>query len=593
MAPKKASDKKTSITSVKHRDQRKNIPTKELRGFVEEDEKSPGKLLYPRDPSLDPQLVWKGKDEQDQKDLEVPSVPIYIQEKIHPRAIIEDLRKESDREPTTLNLFDDFNGIQFEEMVEFYKHNQNWSNRMILGDSLLVMASLAEKEGLKGQVQTIYLDPPYGIKYGSNWQVSTRKRDIKDGKAEDTAREPEVIKAFRDTWQLGIHSFLAYLRDRFVIAQELLNNSGSLFVQISDENIHLVRAVLDEVMGSENFVSLITFATTSGFESKELARGGDYILWYAKDKARGVKVRQLYEEAPKVPGEGGYRWVMFPDGSYRGLTARELRGEDPYPKEGRLYKPDNILSQGAASVDQKYNFQDKTYSPGSNSHWKAHFPDGMNRLGYAGRIHVAKNSIQYVRFADDSSLKARNNIWTDTLTGQFTDDKIYVVQTNTKVIERCVLMTTDPGDLVLDPTCGSGTTAYVAEQWGRRWITIDTSRVSIALARTRLMSARFPYYLLEDSVEGAKKYAEITGSLPTQKEFEEDVRLGFVYSRSPHVMLKFIANNNEIDEIRERYTEKFEAIKNTLNTLQKSAWNEWEVPQKPEDSWSKEAKAAQ
>jgi adenine-specific DNA-methyltransferase len=350
-------------------------------------------------------------------------------------------------------------------LIDFYRHESNWSNRMVLGDSLLVMTSLAEKEGLKGQVQTIYIDPPYGIKFGSNWQVSTRKRDVKDGKAEDATRQPEQIRAFRDTWELGIHSYLAYWRDRLVAARELLTESGSVFVQIGDENVHLVRCVLDEVFGAENFVTLVSFATTTGFESNELARGGDYLLWYARNRAAGVKFRQLYETAVRDPGTGGYRWVVFPDGSHRALTARELRGEDTFPEDAHLYSPDNMISQGAAAEPQPFIYEGKDYLPGGNSHWKANYPLGMTRLGFSGRLHTSESSLRFIRFSDDFPVRSRSNIWTDTLTGQFTDDKLYVVQTNAKVIERCLLMTTDPGDLVLDPTCGSGTTAYVAEQW--------------------------------------------------------------------------------------------------------------------------------
>ena len=271
-------------TTVHKKDRRKNIPTEELRDFVAEDEAKPKTILYPRDPSLDPQLVWKGKDEQDSEDLEVPAVPIYIQEKIHPKYIIEDLRAQAKKEKPEpqMQLFADFNSIQFEELIEFYQHEQNWSNRMILGDSLLVMTSLAEKEGLKGKVQMIYIDPPYGIKFGSNWQVSTRKRDVKDGSSADATRQPEQIKAFRDTWKLGIHSYLAYLRDRLVIARDLLSETGSVFVQIGDDNVHLVRCLLDEVFGSENFCREISFITTSGFSTKILSRQNDYLLWYAK-----------------------------------------------------------------------------------------------------------------------------------------------------------------------------------------------------------------------------------------------------------------------------------------------------------------------
>lgn len=593
MAPKTSKPPKR-IDSTKHRDRRVNIPTEELRDFVAEEEASPEMLLYPRDPSLDPQLVWMGKDAQDSEDLAVPAVPVYIQEKIHPQAIIEDLRRQAKRDAPDqqLTLFDDFNGLEFEDLIEFYQHDQNWTNRMILGDSLLAMTSLAEKEGLKGQVQTIYIDPPYGIKFGSNWQVSTRKRDVRDGKAEDVTRQPEQVKAFRDTWKLGIHSYLAYLRDRLVVARDLLTDTGSVFVQIGDENVHLVRSILDEVFGSENFVSQIAFATTSGFPARELARAGDYLLWYAKDQSVGPKYRPLYDQIRRQVGESGYRWVRFGNGELRSLSAQELRGDEPVPSDGRLYRPDNIISQGAGSEPQEFVHRGKTYSPGTNSHWKAHLPQGMRRLALSGRIHASDKSLRYVRLEDDFRLQARNNLWTDTLTGQFTEEKIFAVQTNTKVVERCTLMTTDPGDLVLDPTCGSGTTAYVAEQWGRRWITIDTSRVALALARTRLMSARYPYYLLADSPEGVKKKATMSGQRPPVPlpKTNNDVKQGFVYERVPHIMLKDIANNEEIDEIHERWQEQLEAIRAGLNERLDESWEPWEIPRDAERDWPTSAK---
>ena len=541
--------KRIAVTSTRHKDKRTNIPTEELRDFVAEAESAPKVMLYPRDTSLDPQLVWHGKDEQDAHPLEVPVVPIYIQEKVHPQAIIEQLPRNGDAGSDAPSLFADFNGgpKDFDQKVDFYKYEQNWTNRLILGDSLMVMTSLAEKEGLKGKVQTIYLDPPYGIKFGSNWQVSTRKRDVKDGKAEDATRQPEQVKAFRDTWELGIHSYLAYLRDRLVVARELLTETGSVFVQIGIDNAHLVHMLLEEVFGRENFVSTISFATTSGFESADLARGGDYILWFAKDKS-SLKIRQLLDNAEKQLGDSGYRWVRLSDGSMRGLSARELRGEDPLPIGSEIYFPDNIQSQNPATEDQTFVYKGIPYRPNENSHWKANFPEGMQKLAWAHRLHVAKNSLRYVRLSSDFGMKARTNIWTDTLTGQFTDEKVYVVQTNVKVVERCILMTTDPGDLVLDPTCGSGTSAYVAEQWGRRWITFDTSRVALALARTRLMGARYPFYLLADSLEGVRKEAELTGVIPPPHETSEDIRKGFVYKRVPHVTLGSIANNPEIRE---------------------------------------------
>ncbi len=398
--------------------------------------------------------------------------------------------------------------------MEFYKHDQNWSNRMILGDSLLVMTSLAEKEGLKGKVQMIYLDPPYGIKFGSNWQVSTRKRDVKDGSAGDATRQPEQIKAFRDTWKLGIHSYLAYLRDRLVSARDLLTETGSVFVQIGDENVHLVRCLMDEVFGSENFVAEIPFQKTGSQSGDYIQTINDYICWYAKDKSLAInKFRALY-------------------------TEREEREESDY-------SPDPLTSAGETEGSTfHFTFEGKSFFPGVGAHWKTNH-EGMEQLRLADRIVAQKGQIRFKRYYGDFPVKPINNMWTG-FGGA--SDMVYVVQTNNRVIERCLLMTTDPGDLVLDPTCGSGTTAWVSEQWGRRWITIDTSRVALALARTRLMSAKFPYYLLADSPEGIKKEADITGKMPPSYKTESDIRKGFVCKRVPHVTLKSIANNPDIKE---------------------------------------------
>jgi len=556
MAPtKKTNAKSIPVDATRHKEKRKNIPTEELRGFVAEDEAKPKTLLYPRDPSLDPQLVWKGKDEQDREPLEVPSVPVYIQEKIHPKAIIENVRAQAKKgvgahrdAPLQMALFADFNGLQFEELIEFYQHEQNWTNRMILGDSLLVMTSLAEKEGLKGKVQMIYIDPPYGIKFGSNWQVSTRKRDVKDSKVEDATRQPEQIKAFRDTWKLGIHSYLTYLRDRVVVARELLTETGSIFIQMSEDNVHLVRCILDEVFGSENFVGIISYATTGGFETATLSRLGDYILWYAK-KRESVKYRQLFlEKSPATLKSGDYRYVGLPDGSRRVMTEEEREDVSLIPSGGRVYRVDNMTSQGAASELQPFEFEGRVYYPRQGTHWKAQWPQGLTRLATSGRVYAREASLAYVRYLEDFPVLELTNMWGDTSVAGSKEGKWFVVETNPKVIERCVLMATDPGDLVLDPTCGGGTTAYVAEQWGRRWITIDTSRVALALARTRLMSARYPYYLLADSPEGVKKDTEITGLTPPEYKTEGDIRKGFVYKRVPHVTLKSIANNPDIKE---------------------------------------------
>ena len=573
MAKKKPA--KTSVDSLKHKDKRKNIPTAELHNFVKEDEIKPKKILYPRDTSLDPQLVWKGKDEQDQKDLEIPAVPVYIQEKIHPQVLIDDLRRNSpltngvrgsSEDAIQPNLFADFNGIEFEDLIDFYRHEQNWSNRMILGDSLLVMNSLAEKEGLKGKVQMIYFDPPYGIRFGSNWQVSTRKRDIKDGKAEDLTRQPEQIRAFRDTWELGIHSYLSYLRDRLVIARELLTETGSVFVQIGDENVHLVRCLMDEVMGSENFVSLISFTTTSGIPSNTLSRAGDYLVWYAKKKEQ-VKYRQLFTNK-NSEAITHYNLVYLPDGNIRRLTKEENEDINLIPKNTKLATSQSLTSQGETLSDSKVVLNGTEYKPPTGQHWKTTI-DGIKTLFNVGRVLISEKSIRYLRLSDDFPVNSITSNWPDTVIGS--QEKEYVVQTSIKTIERCLLMTTDPGDLVLDPTCGSGTTAYVAEQRGRRWITIDTSRVALALTRTRIMSAKYPYYLLSDSQEGIEKEMEISGVIarsdsdeanskgeiatPSARndktrgfKTENDIKKGFVYKRVPHITLKSIANNPDIKE---------------------------------------------
>ena len=479
----------TSVEAVHHTgDSRVNIPTAETQSLAAKEEQGPQTLRYPRDPSLDPQLVWKGKDEQDGEDLVVPAIPIYIQEQISPKAIIEDLRATTAAgRDSQLDLFSgDFNGMAFEDRVDFYRHPMKWSNRMILGDSLLAMASLAEKEGLKGQVQAIYLDPPYGIKFGSNWQVSTRKRDVKDGKAEDATRQPEQVRAFRDTWELGIHSYLSYLRDRLVVARELLTESGSIFVQIGDENVHLMRNVLDEVFGSENFVLTIPFLKTSYATANEIPPVADYILWYAKSRAV-VKFRRLFHEAADSA-----------------VLSSDL-------DDGQTFQSRDLASAGPGSTTFDYEFGGKSYHPGANRHWKT-TRDGLDKVASAGRLFAARNSLRYKRLVTDFGWTEYTNVWTDTVVGSFHEDKVYVVQTSPKVVARCLLMTTDPGDLVLDPTCGSGTTAYVAEQWGRRWITIDTSRVALALARTRLMAAKYPYYLMADTLEGQRREAQLTGA---------------------------------------------------------------------------------
>jgi len=591
------SEPRKSIETIRHPEsKRRNIPTAELHSVLNEATQQPIQLKYPRNPDLDPQLVWRGKDQQDWSDLVVPAPPLYIQEKVHPKALIDELLRESQERKheageLTADLFNDFNGIpKGADKTEFYQHDQNWSNRMILGDSLQVMASLAEREGLRGKVQCIYLDPPYGIKFNSNFQWSTTSRDVTDGKADHITREPEQVKAFRDTWRDGIHSYLTYLRDRLTVARDLLTDSGSIFVQIGDENVHHVRAVMEEIFGATNFLSLICIQTTTGFKARYIGNIADYVIWFAKDKTKGKSHAPLYRKEFEL-GEGNARWLLLNDLTYRGVTAAEKRNEKPIPEGALPYKPDNIISQGRAKAPQPFEFQGKTYDSWSkNSHWKASCPVGMTRLGRANRIHVAENSIQYVRFHTDFNAGVHGNVWTDTGSGNFTDDKVYIVQTNAKVIERCLLMATDPGDLVLDPTCGSGTTAFVAEQRGRRWITIDTSRVALALARARIMGARYSFYLLADSREGQLKEAEITRTAPSSQPVQGNIRHGFVCERVPHIMLETIANNAEIDVIWDQWQAKLEPLREKLNAALKKNWQEWEIMHEAAAQWSDAAK---
>ena len=477
-----------------------------------------------------PFLHWAGKAER--FSFEVPTLPLFVHERLSAEAILATV--EGRAEPPAPNLFGEPQVPLHERMLRAYEHDEDWTNRLILGDSLLVMNSLLGFEGMGGQVQTIYFDPPYGVKYGSNFQPFVRRRGAKHGDDEFMVREPEVVKAYRDTWDLGVHSYLTYLRDRLLVARDLLHPSGSIFVQISEKNQHHVREVMDEVFGEDEFVRQISFMSTSGFQPKTISRVGDYILWYARDRQR-MKVRKLFEEQPVVPGEGNAKWVLLPNGEYRGVRAAERTGEVGIPDDARLYSPDNLRSQGSAATPQPFEYDGKTYEPGSNQHWKAKYPEGMERLAASGRIHVARNSLRYRRFAADFPYRERTNLWTDTMTGSFNDDKIYAVQTNPKVVERCLLMTSDPGDLVLDPTCGSGTTAWCAEKWGRRWITIDTARVPISLARQRLLTAAFDYYELGDRERGPAG-----GFVYRRRRNRKGEEVGGIV---PHLTLKSIAND--------------------------------------------------
>ena len=558
---------------------RKNIPSVEQQSIASQEHIAPKQVRYPRNTDLDPQLVWRGKDEQDWSDLVVNAPPLYIQEKVHPKVLIDDLlrttrEREHEAGQTTADLFSDFNGIpKGADKTEFYQHDQNWTNRMILGDSLQVMASLAEREGLRGKVQCIYFDPPYGIKFNSNFHWSTTSRDVKDGKQEHITREPEQVKAFRDTWRDGIHSYLTYLRDRLTVARDLLTDSGSIFVQIGDENVHRVRAVMDEVFGDENFASVITFQSTTSLGTIGLSAAGDYIVWYHKDKSR-AKFRPLMRMKTDKGGFDYYSYVRATDGRMWRGTKEELESSDL-----RVFFPDNIISQrplGDGDL-KEFNWKGRAFRPNKGT-FKTE-KRGLERLSKSDRLYETSGAVlRYVRLIEDYPVASIHNLWTDTSTGSFTENKVYVVQTNTKVIERCILMTTDPGDLVLDPTCGSGTTATVAEQWGRRWITIDTSRVALALARARIMGARYPFYLLADSREGQIKEAEVTLTAPSSQPVQGNIRHGFVYERVPHITLKSIANNAEIDVIWDKWQATLEPLRQQLNAALGQNWQEWEIP---------------
>ena len=590
MARKPATRK--TVEALKHAEaKRRNIPTAEYQSVQDKTQQAPKVLRYPRNTDLDPQLIWRGKDEQDAQDLVVHAPPIYIQEKVHPKALIDDLlrqTRESQHEAgqITADLFADFNGIpKGVDKTEFYQHDQNWSNRMILGDSLQVMASLAEREGLRGKVQCIYFDPPYGIKFNSNFQWSTSSRDVKDGKADHITREPEQVKAFRDTWKDGIHSYLTYLRDRLVVARDLLVESGSLFVQIGDENIHRVRMLLDEVFGDENFCSLIQVQKTGSQAGSLLANTVDFILWYAKARS-AAKYRQLYDD--RIAGHVSsdrYDQIELTDGSERRLAKAEIQREVALP-EGQIFQHTSLISSGQASVEQPFTFRGKTYYPGGGSHWKTTVA-GLTVLSKAGRIASGAMTLRYKRYIDDFSVLPITDRWESLQIGT---GLVYVVQTATSVVERCLLMATDPGDLVIDPTCGSGTTAVVAEQCGRRWITIDTSRVALALARARIMGARYPFYLLADSREGQMKEAEVTRTAPSSQPTYGNIRHGFVYERVPHITLKSIANNAEIDVIWENWQKKLELLREKLNAALKKSWQEWEIPREAEAGWPETAK---
>ena len=606
---KRRGTRKTVKTITHDETKRKNIPSAEHQSVLRPDDAKSRPVKYPRNTDLDPQLVWRGKDEQDWSDLVAYAPPLYIQEKVHPKVLIDDLlrqTKEAQAEApgAQADLFADFNGIpEGVDRTEFYQHDQNWSNRMILGDSLQVMASLAEREGLRGKVQCIYLDPPYGIKFNSNFQWSTTSRDVKDGKAEHISREPEQVKAFRDTWRDGIHSYLTYLRDRLTVARDLLTESGSIFVQIGDENVHRVRTVMDEVFGEENAGDLLLIKKKGSQKGQFPEAVNDYIVWHFKDKTK-AKTRQLFEEfLDESEIARDFRMVRLSSGedtSISGIAKGDEFGSllkvRPLILERerghKLFKSENSTSGGVRKNQSViFTFRGRDFDPGlsGGNCWKHTAIDavdeysGMRRLDFASRIYVGREQIGIVRYYSDFGMQPISNWW-DGFGGA--SDQVYVVQTNERVVERCLLLASDPGDLVLDPTCGSGTTAYVAEQWGRRWITIDTSRVALALARARIMGARYPYYLLADSPEGQQKEAAITRKAPSESPTHSDVRQGFVYRRRPHITSSVVANNAEIDVIWERWQEALESLRSELNAALGCTWEEWEVPREPDDRWS-------
>ena len=594
-----------TVATLKHDEAtRKNIPTAEFQSVMRQDEQRPVRVDYPRnaaglaaekqqrDADLDPQLVWRGKDQQDWSNLVVHAPPLYIQEKVHPKVLIDDLRRRTEAgersQPGAMDdLFADFNGLpDTSAKTEFYQHDAHWANRMILGDSLQVMASLAEREGLRGKVQCIYFDPPYGIKFNSNFQWSTTNRDVKDGNTEHITREPEQVKAFRDTWRDGIHSYLTYLRDRLTVARDLLTDSGSIFVQIGDENVHRVRAVMDEVFGDGNFVVLISFQKTGGIESNYLSNTVDYVLWYAKNREL-VKFRKLMNQ--RKAGEASLdRYDQYQEAEFRvrPLTSDEKKDDtslDPF----RRFQLFPLYSDGESEgASREFLYRGEVFSIRKGTHWKT-TQQGLSRIVCSDRIERTANTIRYKRFVGDVPMLPLTDRWESTQIGT---ERTYVVQTASEVVKRCILMSTDPGDLVLDPTCGSGTTANVAEQWGRRWITLDTSRVALALARARIMGARYPYYLLADSRDGQIKEAEIIRTAPSSQPTRGNIRQGFVYERVPHITLKSIANNAEIDVIWDKWQAMLEPLRESLNKALGKHWQEWDIPREVDAKWSTAAK---
>ena len=597
---------------------RKNIPTAEFRSVMERSEQSAIQVAYQRrNRDLDPQLVWRGKDQQDWSDLVVQAPPLFIQEKVHPKVLIDDLQRQTqagrrdrgDAETETQpDLFADFNGLPSEDArTEFYQHDANWSNRMILGDSLQVMASLAEREGLRGKVQCIYLDPPYGVEFNSNFQWSTTTRhDVIDGRHEHITREPEQVKAFRDTWRDGVHSYLTYLRDRLTVARDLLADSGSIFVQIGDKNVHRVRSLMDEVFGENNAGDLLLVKKKGSQKGRFPEAVNDYIVRHFKDKTK-AKSRQLFEEfLDESEIADDFRMVRLSSGrdtSISNLAKKDELGSllkvRPLILERerghKLFASENATAGGIRrNQSAVFGFRGRNFDPGlrKGNCWKHTAIDGpqefsgMRRLDFADRLYVGRQQLRIVRYYSDFGMQPMSNWW-DGFGGA--PDQVYVVQTNERIVERCLLLASDPGDLVLDPTCGAGTTAYVAEQWGRRWITVDTSRVALALARARLMGARYPYYILADSSDGQRREAEVTGKAPCEAQIYNNIRQGFVHRRRPHITSSVVANNTEIDVIWKHWQETLEPLRVNLNARLDCDWQEWEIPRKASEAWPAEA----
>jgi adenine-specific DNA-methyltransferase len=569
--PKRSREKPISSSTIEVADYRhkgetrKNVPDA---GLAIYNYKPQEPVKYNYDPHLDPQLIWTGKAEH--PSFEVETVSLHIHERVSTEAILKSVQRAGHFQQLKLFAEPD---LPLDKRIEFYKHEMDWTNRLILGDSLLVMNSLKERELMEGKVQTIYVDPPYGIKYASNFQSQINRRDVKDTD-EDLTREPEQIQAYRDTWELGVHSYLTYLRDRLLPCRDLLHQTGSIFVQISDDNLHRVRCLMDEIFGSENFCALIAFQKTGGLTRALIETITDYLLWYAKDKSQ-VKYHQLYQA--KTLGDLSSDitpWMLeSPDGlESRRMSKDELSNPTFRPSGWRIFRPGPLTSQGhSPGTSVPYVFQGETFSPGPNRHWTT-APERLDRLAAAERIFKYGKTIQHRLYPDDFPVIPLKNVWQDTQLGGFSDPRIYVVQTNTKVIERCILMTTDPGDIVLDPTCGSGTTAYCAEKWGRRWVTCDTSRVAIAIARQRMLSAKYDYFQLADPERGPSG--------------------DFLYETVPHIMLETIAYDSEIDDIVREFASQVNATLSELNSALNKKWKQWEVPLRADQAWSAKAQDA-